>query len=942
MAWRGDGGGDYTLLWCRPGYWPRTTAIRTVFMSESSGESLPTAMPDGAARRTWQALALAEVMAALASRPEGLSGAEVAARREKYGANVLPSPRPPHLLAVYLRQFKSPLIYLLVAAAVVSLVIGEIADAAFIVAVLQVNAIIGTFQEWRAGTKAEALRSTVRTWATAMRDGVRRQVSSEDLVPGDIVFVESGLRVPADIRLISGHELDADESLLTGESMSVAKDADALVEATAIGDRRNMLHAGTTVLSGRGSGVVTQIGRGTEIGRIAQALSAGESAPTPLIVRMREFARFLAVVSVALIAAMVAIELARGMPPAEIFLVAVALAVSVIPEGLPVALTVALSIAVSRMAARGVVVRQLPAVEGLGACTLVASDKTGTLTVNELTVRALYVPALGRIEMAGEGYHPEGGLTQAGQPLDAAAADDVKRLAITAALCNEADFRDEPDGGHGHFGDSVDVALLVLARKLDLRRDTLLALYPQADVIPFESHRRFAAAFHRDGEAVVAHVKGAAETVVPMCAGIDTAAALAIGDALAAEGYRVLAVASGEVPARPTAADLRGLRFLGLVAMIDPLRPEARDAVARCREAGVDVRMITGDHPITALAIARELGLAREAAEVVTGSDLRACEEAPEKMDALVHRARVFARIEPLQKLALVEAMLRAGHFVAVTGDGVNDAPALNRANIGVAMGRKGTDVARAAADLIITDDNFASIVAGIEEGRIAYDNVRKVIYLLISTGAAEIVLFLLAVATALPLPLSAVQLLWLNLVTNGIQDVALAFERGEPGVLERRPRPPRQGILDRRMVEQVALSGVFGGGIAFALFAWCLDVGLSGFEASNATLLFMVFFENAHTFNCRSETRSVFRTPLRNNPFLILAVLGAQAIHILAMYTPGLSEVLDVAPLAPALWIPIAAVAASVVLVMELYKLGSRGRDNRRGSRPGVRAPRA
>jgi magnesium-transporting ATPase (P-type) len=614
------------------------------------------------------------------------------------------------------------------------------------------------------------------------------------------------------------------------------------------------------------------------------------------------------------------------MPAAEIFFVAVALAVSAIPEGLPVAITVALSVGSVRMARRHVVVRRLPAVEGLGACTVIASDKTGTLTCNELTIGRLWLPGIGDVTVEGRGYAPEGAVTREGGPLDAAGVDVLRRLAVAGALANEATLRYARDGTLHHFGDTVDVAFLALAGKAGLERGELLERFPEIGAVPYESARQYAAAFNRDGERLFAHVKGAAERVLPMCDGVDREAVLAEAERLAAEGFRVLAVAAGRIarPITPERADvaLGDLDFLGLAGLIDPLRPEVPDAVERCRKAGVEVRMVTGDHPVTALAIARQLGLADDPEHAIHGNELQNLSNDPAELDLAVAQAVVYARVEPVQKLTIVQSLQRSGHFVAVTGDGVNDAPALHAANIGVAMGLSGTDVARGAADLILTDDNFASIANGIEEGRVAYDNVRKVIYLLVSTGASEIILFFLAFAFDLPLPLFAAQLLWLNLVTNGIQHVALAFEKGEPGVLDQPPRPPTQPIFDRRMIEEVLVSGAFIGVVGFLFFHWALGRGWTEFEARNGMLLLMVCFENAHVFNCRSEWRSTLRVPFRANRFLFLAVIAAQSVHIGAMYVPGLSDVLRIAPVSLEAWLPVAGLALGLVAVMEIYKL--------------------
>lgn len=885
--------------------------------------------PDGQPA-PWHARSAEQALAALASGPAGLGAEEAARRLAEVGPNVLPRPRAPGVVAIYLRQFVNPLVYLLVAATLVSLAVGEAADALFIFVVLQFNAAIGTVQEWKAQASAEALDKLISNSAVVLRDGRPDKIDAAGLVPGDVVQLETGTRVTADLRLIEARELSADESLLTGESTPVTKEPTAACAPEApLAERRTMLYAGTTVLLGRARAVVTETGGRTEIGRIAETLRRGDPEPPPLVRRLARFSRLIGAATVALIALLGLAQVLQGTPLVTVFLVAVALAVAAIPEGLPIAITVALAIATNRMEARRVIVRALPAVEGLGACTVIASDKTGTLTCNELTVKQvrLFGGDRGgrRVEIGGEGFEPSGSIQVAGASPTEQETAALRRLAETAALCNEASLR-LAEGGAEWIGDTVDVAFLVLAAKLGLARETLSAERPQVGMIPYEPHRRFAASFTLAGDGgAEAQVKGAAEVVLPMCAGDEGEAILAAADRLAADGYRVLAVARGPVAldqARAGAAEaLAGLELLGLVGLIDPVRPEVPAAVATCREAGISVCMVTGDHPETALAIARELDIAHHPSQVVTGAALAAAASRREDFDRLVHEGLVFARVEPVQKLDIVQSLQRGGDFVAVTGDGVNDAPALTAANIGVAMGRGGTDVARQAADLIIADDNFASIVGGVEEGRIAYDNVRKLIYLLIATGLGEIVLFLLAILSGLPAPLTAVQLLWLNLVTNGIQDIALAFERGEPGVLRRRPRPPGESLFDRTMLVQVAVAGGAMGSVAFAFYGWCLAQGLGHETAQNLVLLLMVLFENAHALNARSETRSVFQIPIRANRFLILAILGAQAVHVSALYLPGLSDVLGTRPVGALDWVLVAALAASLVVVMEVYK---------------------
>ena len=911
--------------------------------------------PDQVADRTWHSITPDQALNLLGVDEAGLASDEVAVRRAAFGPNVLPRRARVSLLAIYLRQFKSPLVYLLLIAAAVSLGVGELTDAVFIFVVLQANAAIGSYQEHRAEVSAAALDALVPNFAVAVRDGAPRRIDAHDLVPGDIVRLVSGALIPADLRSLAAQEFVVDESLLTGESLPVEKDASTLAADDApLAERYNMLYAGTTVLSGRVTGVVTATGAATEVGRIAAALTRGHAAPPPLVARLARFSRIIGVITLLCIGLIGAIQLAQGVPLVTVFLVAVALAVAAIPEGLPAAITIALAVATNRMARRGVIVRALPAVEGLGACTVIASDKTGTLTCNELTVKRVLLfgdaaPDTA-VDIGGEGYLPIGEVTTAGRDLNEAEEQLLIRLAVSGALCNEAALHVE-GATVEHVGDTVDLAFLVLAAKLDLQQRILQAEQPQLGLIPYEPQRKFAALFTRDDRDrpdrggdkpahALAHVKGAAEVIVPMCDGVDADRALAAADEMAAEGYRVLALARGPVPANvalaPVQSDLRGLRLLGLVGLIDPLRPEVPAAIAQCRAAGIDVRMITGDHPQTALAIARELGIADATDHVVTGAELSAARHDPAAFDRIAGTARIFARVEPVQKLSIVEALQRAGHVVAVTGDGVNDAPALSAADIGVAMGRDGTDAARAAADLILADDNLATIVPGIEEGRIAYDNVRKLIYLLITTGLGEIVLFLLAIVAQLPVPLFAVQLLWLNLVTNGIQDVALAFEKGEPGILARPPRPPRERLFERRMVTQVLVAGTYMGVAAFVFYAWSLDRGMPEPVARNLLLLLMVLFENVHALNARSETRSVFRLPFAANPFLIAAIVAAQGLHIAAMYMPGLSGVLDVQPVVLTDWLLVAAVAASLLIVGEVLKLATVAHNRRANSRSG------
>jgi len=868
------------------------------------------------------------VFAALDTSQRGLTRAEVERRQQEYGPNLLPEKGPTPLWLIVLRQFASPLIYILVAAAVVSVLIGDVKDAGFIAAVLALNAVIGAYQESQAENSSQALRKLLRIHAQVEREGEVREIKADEVVPGDVVWLESGNRVPADIRLLSAQGLEVDESLLTGESLAVQKDSNWSGSADAtLADRQNMTFAGSLVARGRAKGVVVATGTATNVGQLALDVMGSGGGKPPLLERMERFTNYVAVgtLVVAVGIGLLGITL-WGYTLVETFFFVIALAVSAIPEGLPVAITVALAVATTRMARRNVIVRQLTAVEGLGSCTLIATDKTGTLTCNELTVREVCLANGEVFPVTGQGFAPQGEVLVAGSRAELADHPGLMAAARAAVLCNEADLH-RRDGEWVWRGDAVDVAALGLGVKLGLQREQLVDSYRQVGSIPFEPEHQFAATFHQLGEHMEVFVKGAPERVLEMCgeqlSSEERAHQEQVALGMAARGLRVLAVASGRLgdtfdrdsaPPRPSQ-----LTLLGFLGMIDPLRAGARAAVLECQQAGVLVTMVTGDHRITALAIARELGLAESDQQVVTAADVDGT--SVDELAELIQRVRVFARVTPRQKLQIVEAARQAGHFVAVTGDGVNDAPALRAANIGVAMGKSGTDVAREAAELVISDDNFSSIVGGIEEGRIAYDNIRKVIYLLVSMGAAELLMVLLAVITGLPVPLLPVQLLWLNLVTNGIQGVALAFEPGEGDSLRRKPRPPGEAVFNRLMVERVLVAMLVVGGGGFLVYDIALRLGWAVEDARNLLLLSMVLFENFHVGNCRSETRSAFSlSPLRS-PVLFFGTLGAFLIHVAGMYVPFLQEMLSTQPVDPWMWAIAIGVSVLIVPAVELHK---------------------
>jgi calcium-translocating P-type ATPase len=864
----------------------------------------------GDTEKAWHSLDVSDVLEALGATPDGLSDEEARQRLSRHGPNAIEVPPGPGPIRRFFAQFKSPLISILLVAAVITTVIGEYVDSTVIAAVVILNAVIGFVQESKASRAVEALMDMVAPHAHVVRGGRRPVIDSVDVVPGDIVLLESGMQVPSDLRIIEIRSLAIDESMLTGESMPVRKDAAPVDVGAPVAERTNMAYSGAVVTSGRGRGIVVATGDHTELGSIAFAMRHEASVLTPLQQRMIRFAKIVGVVVAvsALIAALVGI--ARGERAADMFMVAVALAVSAIPEGLPVVFTITLAIGVSRMARQNAIVRRLPAVEALGSVTVIGSDKTGTLTENRMTVREIWAGG-DLVEVAGN------------RPDPVAVASPLGRALIAGVLASETILDD--DGGPAG-GDPTEAALLVAAAHFGVDVESERARRPEVDSIPFESDRGFMTSTRRGPEGVETFAKGAPERILDMCdrmAGVDGDVDLdpSLGDlvaSMARRGLRVLGMAwapgqveDGGVPS--------GMVLLGLQAMLDPPRAGVRDAIEGCERAGIRVVMITGDHADTALAIARSVGIADEDAEVATGSDLDTLGD--DHLEDLVGRVSVFARVAPEHKLRVVHALRRRGEMVAVTGDGVNDAPALRAAEIGIAMGRDGTDVAREAADIVLADDNFVTIHSAVEVGRVTFDNLRKATFFLISSGAAEVALIVAALALGWPLPLLPAQLLWLNLVTNGLQDVALAFEPGEDDILDRPPRPPSEGIVSRLLWERTVIAGLVMGSGSLYLFWWSWGGSGSLIQAQSVVLTGMVVFQGLHAGNARSERRSVFRISPFSNPFLLLAVLGAVALHTVALHAPFVSAILRVEPVPLGTWVRIFVVAFSIILAMEAHK---------------------
>ncbi len=868
-----------------------------------------------------------EIINFLPSSLEGLTSEQVFEQRKKYGANTFPKQKTLPFIIIFFKQFLGPLIYVLLSAAFVSIFLGHTTDAIFIFFVLFLNALIGSIQEYSAEKNSISLLKIVPHKTLVKRENQLSEIRSEELVPGDIIFLKSGEKVPADARLIETSSLIIDESLLTGESNPVSKNSETLLkDSVPLGDQLNMIFSGTTVISGKGKAVVCKTGLNTELGKIAEFLK-GPSNQTPLTIRMEKFSKKISLFTLIIIFFLATTFYLRGTPIGEIFMLSVALSVAAIPEGLPIAITIALSIASRRMSKKNVIVKNLPAVEALGSCNYIATDKTGTLTLNELTVTYLLFPNESPWEVTGVGLNPEGKINIDSNCSFNKANFLTTDLILHSCLCNDANLVLENQSWKGS-GDSTDLAILVLGHKGKILKSDLEKEYQRIKEIPYESDRKFQGTLHKknvNNEHLIS-IKGSVEVILPMCELMNTTDGqikinandiLKQSEELCSKGLRVLAIAGKKSSEKLSLESLTGLTFLGLMAMIDPLRQETREAISKAQKAGIKISVITGDHPITSFSIAKELGLVSSFQEVVTGQDL----SKEKNFNLLVNQTHIFSRVDPSQKLKIVQSLMESGHYVAVTGDGANDSPALRHANVGISMGLRGSDIAIENSDLILTDDNFSSIVSGIEEGRIAYSNIRKVIYLLISTGVAEVLIFVLSTLLNLPMPLTAIQVLWMNLVTNGIQDVALAFEGAEGDELLSPPRAPNEPIFDRIMIRRVLISAMTMGGVSIVLFSFLLNKNYSLFDARNMVLLLMVLFENVMIGNCRSEKKSAFKIALFKNPFLLIGTLLAQGLHITAMHLPFFANILKIQPVSFNEWIILLILSLSVLLIIEVDK---------------------
>ncbi len=867
----------------------------------------------------------------------GLTEGEARRRLLIYGSNELKGTKHRHPLLLFLRQFTDFLVIVLLIAAVISLVTGEITDFAVIMAILTINAVMGFIQEYRAEKAVAALRKMATPSARVIREGKIKEIPSVQLVPGDIILLETGMVVPADGRLIETINLQINEASLSGESLPVEKNTLPLPENTPLSERSNMVLCGTIVTSGHGKAVVVSTGMQTEMGKITQFIEKGEDKKTPLQKRMEYLGKWLAIGALAICAIILIVGVLEGKPPKVMFLTAVSLAVAAIPEGLPVVITISLALGARRMARRNALIRRLSAVETLGCVTHICSDKTGTLTQNKMYVEIIYANK-GQIRLTGKGYVPEGEFLIGEEKSKPLSDPHLELLLKGIALCNDAHLVKEGDEWK-ILGDPTEGALLVASAKANLRRESLEQAYPRVGEISFDSHRKRMSTIHKTPQGYIAFVKGALEALLSISHRIyeegkikdftedEKKEILAVSEEFAKRGARILGLGyrefSSELPPLKAEVIERNLIFVGFVCIVDPPRPEAKEAINTCREAGIEPIMITGDHPHTALAIAQEVGLLEKEKKALTGWELEKMED--EDLEECLRSARVFARVSPEQKLRIVKLLKRGGFVTAVTGDGVNDAPALKEADVGVAMGIAGTDVAKETSDMILLDDNFATIVSAVKEGRVIYDNIRKFVRYILTTNLGEILTILFSIILNFPLPLLPVQILWINLLTDGLPAIALGVEPPELGVMKRPPRDPKESIFAGGMSRHIFLGGFWMAFCTLLLFRY-----FSPNENLARTIAFstLAFFQMANVLAIRSERDSVFTIGFFSNPQLILAVLSTIILQICVIYIPFLQKFFSTVALPLPLLLLCVLISSTIFFLIELDKYIKRHKE--------------
>lgn len=855
----------------------------------------------------------------------GLTQEEAGKRLKEYGENTLPQKKPKPFILMLLKEFINPIVMILLVAMVFSFAVGELLDGFVILGIVFIDATIGAIQEKRAERVASSLSNMIKVKTKVLRDGQKIEIEAKNLVVGDIVFLESGDKVSADMRILECSNFTVDEALLTGESLNEEKGIEKVKETTPLGDRTCMVFSGSSVITGRAKCIVVETGINTEIGSISTNLNAVEDQKSPLNIRIEKFSKQISVAIVAVAVVIFAIMLIQKNPFKDIMLVVIALAVSAMPEGLPLAVTMALTVASNRMGKKKVVVKHLNAVESLGSCTVIATDKTGTLTLNEQTAKIVALPDGNEFGISGSGYNDKGKL----DCKDEKFINLVSRIALMGDLNNEAQFKKQKDK-FVYFGDSIDIAFKVFAAKMKTKL-TGIKIIKQ---IPYESENKYSAVCFEENEKNYCTAKGSLEKILEFSSkmivdgkvvDIDREKVEKQNELLAKRGYRVIALAEGKVAKKNSydENDIKDLTFLGLIGFIDPVRPETKGSIAECHKAGIKVIMITGDHPLTALSIAKDINIAESELNIATGKDVEQMFALGEKeFDEFVKNKTVFSRVTPTDKLHIVESLKRQGEFVAVTGDGVNDSPAIKSAHIGIAMG-SGTDVSKETADMIIMDDNFTSIVEGVKEGRCAYSNIRKITYFLLSCSIAEVLFFVLAMICGAGTPLLPIQLLWLNVVTDGFQDMSLSLEKPEPNIMSEKPRSTKESLFTKSMVSQCSVMGATVGFIVFG--TWIVMTNVLKYDlvvARTLTMALMVFLQNAHALNCRSEKLSIFKMSYKSNWFFLFAVLGSVGLQILFMEVESLSVLLELETVSYLTLLVLLASSLVIIVISELYKL--------------------
>ena len=857
-----------------------------------------------------------ELLKKLNTSASGLKVSEAGKRINKYGLNELPEEKQKSLFSIFLSSFNDPIIYVLIVAAILSFAVKETLDACAILFIILVDAIVSTIQEYNANKNSLALKNLIKLHTKVIRGNKYYEIESKYIVPGDIIVIEPGTKMSADVRILESKNLVVDESILTGESIGVEKSASET--KSNVKQKKNILYSGTSVITGYGIGVAEYTGLNTELGKIAQKVTTSEDEKSPLTIRMEKFSKQITLIIIIVSIIIGLVLVLKGNKLFDIFISVIALSVSAMPEGLPLAITMALTIGSNKMGKKNVIVKKLNCVESLGSCTVIASDKTGTLTVNEQTAKRILLFDGSEYEVTGSGYEINGEI----RPLNNSKISEAKRIAKLGFINNEAVFEKDINGEYKKLGDSIDIAFKVLAQKSGsiVNGDIII------DKIPYESENKYSAVFYKEKSEVRCTAKGSVEVIIDFCKNIKKEEKEKImnqNEYLASRGYRVIALCDGVIKenSKYTEEDIKNLDFIGLVGFIDPVRKEAKESVRKCKMAGIKVLMITGDHALTALEVAKELRIADSREEVATSEELENLINNDEDFDNYIKNKTVFARVTPLQKLKIVESLKRQGEFVAVTGDGVNDAPAIKAANIGIAMG-SGTDVAKETAKMIIIDDNFSSIVNGIEEGRNAYANIRKISLFLLSCGLAEVLFFILAIIFNMPIPLVAIQLLWLNLVTDGLQDMALSFEREPDTIMKEKPRNPKEGLFDKSLVTSLLISGLYMGIVVFGIWVFMIKVlNIDILVARGYILLLMVFMQNFHVFNCRSERKSVFENKLKNNKILAFSIISSLLLQIIVMEIDPLANLLQTTSIPYLHMLILILLACPIIFVMELYK---------------------